>query len=414
MNGSPPATSAYRHAALIPIALFFVVAAPFYWRVVEQPNVPGGNPGVNAPLFDLDAPPGALLQPLYLPFHILEPPTALAWTAALSIALAGIGMAAFLLGKGVRGSAACYGAVVYAFGGFAAGMMSRPMLACDLAWAPWALTAAHALARQPNAPRALMLGLLFALAGSWPAMGLGVLVGLFSGLHEPREWQRTLMKRAGWLLAAVALGFVLGIAALWPFQQFHTPMAAFLPRSPGDILPQLTAAATNDLPHAAYLGIAALLVAPAALTRRGAALFIPLYAAGWAGALYGYPPGGWLFIAALCGAAIAGLGADALLAPTRDWRSPFFYLPLTGAIAIGVVLILLGDAPTAGRTALLLLPIFASAFLRTPWVTVAATVLLTLITTIDLAAANRNRFPHPYFQASPSGDVHARQGDSDG
>jgi hypothetical protein len=46
---------------------------------------------------------------------------------------------------------------------------------------------------------------------------------------------------------------------------------------------------------------------------------------------------------------------------------------------------------------LLLLPILLAALFRAPLVSLVATVLLALITTGDLAAANRNRFPHPYF-----------------
>jgi hypothetical protein len=383
-----------------------VIAAPFYWRAVEQPHDPMADPGVNAPLFTITGVPGPFAQPLYLPFAFLDPATALAWSAALSLAVAGVGMAVFLLGKQMGGGAAFLGAVVYAFGGMAAGVMSRPGLACVLAWSPWVLAAAHALASKPNGWRAIITGFtaLLALLGgavaaALPALGMGVLVAIFAGLHEPRAWQRSLLRRLGALLLAALTVLVLGFPAWWLWRRYigeTLPMAAFAPREWPGIVTHLTAAATNDLPHAGYLGVATLLLAPAALTRRGAWLFFALYGAGWAGAQYGYPPEGWFVITALCGAAIAGFGASALLAPMRDWRSPFFYGPLACAVISAAALLLVNDA-VAGRAVLLLLPILLAALFRAPLVSLVATVLLALITTGDLAAANRNRFPHPYF-----------------
>lgn len=408
MNGSPPGTPATKRVALTLIALFFVVAAPFYWRAVERPHGAASTPGVNEPLFVLDGYPGPWAQPIYLPFALFETPTALAWSAALGLAVAGAGMAAFMLGKHVRGSSALLAAVVYAFGGTAAGMMSRPALACVLAWTPWALAAAHLLARQPGPLPALLLGLAlaFALLGgavaeALPAVGLAVLVCLFAGMHRPRAWQQGIMRRSLWLMSALLCATMLAAPAWWPWladTAATLPMAAFVPRHVMDVPRQILASATNDLPHAGYLGIAALLTAPAALTRRASWLFLALYAAGWAGVFYGVPAEGWLLVATACGAILTGYGADALLAPPRDWRSPFYLASLACALAIAAGLLIFGDAAVAGRTALLLAPILLAAVVRLPGVAVVATLLIVAITAGDLTAANRNRFPHPYFQ----------------
>lgn len=408
---------AHRRAALLSITFFFVAAAPVYWRAVEEPHDPAGHPGVNAPLYVITGAPTSYIQPLYWPFLFLDTPTALAWIAALSLAVAGVGMALFMLGLGLRGSAALYAAVVYAFGGLGAGVMSRPDLACVLAWSPWVLAAAHALARKPHGARAVLAGIAAALtlhgggaaaAAAWPSVTLGILIGLFAAVEESGTWRRPWTRSLGVCLVAALTAMVASVLMGWLGQ--HPPgyplsMAAFTPGTATGILTHLTAAATNDLPHAGYYGVAALLLTPAALTRREGGLFCVLLGVAWAGALYDHAPTGWLIAAALCGATVAGLGADALLAPLRDWRSPFYYVPLACAIVIAALLLLSDDA-VAGRVALLLLPMLMPALLRAPLVSFLATLLIVLLTVGDLAAANRNRFPHPYFGAPAHNAAH--------
>jgi hypothetical protein len=149
------------------------------------------------------------------------------------------------------------------------------------------------------------------------------------------------------------------------------------------------------------MGVAALLVLPAAFAGRGAgrtALYLGMaLAACWTGALYLARPDGWVLAGALCVAALAGLGAETLLAPARDWRSPRVTLPVLAAGALCLAVLLLGDAGAVGRLPFAAAPIVLAIALRTPRTAAVAALLLTAFTVADLAAASRNRFPHPYF-----------------
>ncbi|MFP4502624.1 MAG: hypothetical protein ACLFTT_16645 [Candidatus Hydrogenedentota bacterium] len=444
MNESAPDAPRFPVTFAAVAALVFLMLAPVFWRYAEEPATPHGPAVTNAPLYSYTLPvydygytrlnqgalpawcpdqyggapfyagPGrALAQPLNVVFLLLPACVAMAWHGALALAVAGLGFVFFARTLELRRTATLYGGVVWAFGGVAAGAMSRPELAALATWTPWLLGCTGYYLREPRAARLLgIAGMVAAilLSGAYIAGGillaLAAAYGVVGLVLTPGSTHRTAAFAGLFATAAVAAGLT---AVVWA-PAFATGAAPNLPtlavlRPAGfvDAFQQLSGGPRADLPYAGYYGLAAFLLWPAAFARRrqlAASFFFAVAALVLTGAALWMESGdGALLGAGFCVAVLATLGADAFLAPARDLRSPWVWAPaLAMALLTGYVLSV-GMAPALARLPFIVAPIVLAVLGRRAWLSVAMTLLLMTMTFIDLAQMNRNRFPHPYFDS---------------
>jgi len=297
-------------------------------------------------------------NPLRWPFLLLDPALASGWHALLSLVLAGLGMMMFLEGRGLKYTAAMFGALAFQSSGFlVANLHYLPKVDAAL-WAPWCLWGVDLLYRgRRNAGLIVVFGLgMSALAGFPPvflfvaALTLAwILKRALEAIRKPlesREWKRSLIAS----LLFAGLGAAVGGVHLVPMaeasrgstrrpqeperiQAQSLPSAALLSTvlptafgEPSDPRPAPHDAATwwwlgeedlerglaaNRIEWHLYVGATVLALAVAgfcAKTRR--ALFPALVVLGTAGFLFGWP-----LADALYGLPGANLGAPARAAP---------------------------------------------------------------------------------------------------
>ncbi len=368
-----------------------------------------------------------VFQPLNAVALLLTPERAMAAQAFLGLALMGAFFVLFLRDVGVRITAAVAGGMVYVFGGVTAAAMSRPELLATLAWTPLYFWAVHRMAVWPSGGRAVLVGMAAALmivAGAPPVALLMLVLGLLYGLVQPSALRERGAPPAIRSML-VALGTALGLSAMqwWPtlawLTQLESPgwvlgrvdVPGQMPAHLTELLTQMLSPAPDLTPRLGYVGVAALALMPVAFTRRGAGrttvFFGMAIVAGLSLALSGralgvtaFSPQAFLFPASLGMAVLTALGADRLLARTRDVQSPKLWPPWT--IFLIAVLILFGTGGTLVRGRLLaavvvLLPVV---FLRRRPVSLICGMLLALLCFVDLRAASVNFFRHPFQDAA--------------
>ncbi len=432
-------------------AVLFLLAAPVYWRAVERPEHGAREALENADLYQrvlpvfqygfgrlrqgqlplwtdaqfcgapfLANPATGLFHPFNVVFLLLPTPTAMAWHAALCLALMGLGCALFARSLGLRDMSALFTGVTYAFSGAAAAAMSRPELANAMACAPWLFWAVTVFPPRSNAASAAVPGITLALlflCGS-PAAAIAFLLLTapyavllaFGGSAKASAVSRALLRLA--LGAAVAfglaavqwaptLGWLAGLDA--PLQTLtHVDLAGQAPGGLAALLAQTVSAAPDYLPRRGYFGMAALLVLPAAFfhpgARTGTVYFSIAAALCLAAAATGQTALRACFLPlAFSVSVLAGIGVDALFSVGRDMRSPRFWGPIAAAAALIIGLVVIGTPPAVGRVALLTLVLVALlAAPRARTLVAGLTAFLSLVQAVDLAAANGNRFTHPF------------------
>jgi len=339
-------------------------------------------------------------NPLRWPLLLLDPVTAGAWHALFSLVLAGLGMLLFLEGRGLKFTAAYFGALAFQGSGFVVANLHYVMKVDALAWAPVALWGVDLMYRgRKNAGLILFGGLAGSGLSGFPQVFVMVaaltlawtLVRALEAIRVEREarfWWRS-------LLACVVfggLGLGGGALHLLPMAE-ASALSTRQPQAPEDLEAQAlppAALATAVLPglfgrpsatHPAakepavwwlvgeedlarglvanrlewqlFCGITVLgLVAAALLTRPRDALFPALVALGALGFVLGWPlvdslyglPGAGIGAPARAGAVAAlGLawlsaqGFDSLLDGHRSARVGTF-LVAVGGFVLGVLL----------------------------------------------------------------------------
>ncbi len=372
-----------------------------------------------------------LFQPLNAVFLHRDTAEAMALHGFLSLFLMGLFFTVFARALGVRYVSALVGGVAYAFNGASAAAMSRPELASALVWFPLVCWGAREYARDWRPGKAVLGGValgLMALSGSAPlagALGLFALLYFLLQLVRPGEEERAgPLRRVSGLLILAAAGA--GVAAVqwlpaWFWLRaldnpaaalFRLDLAGQWPSRLGEAPAQLLRAGTDVLPHIGYMGVAALLVAPASLFHRRAqtdALFFLLAGCGlFAGAIAGadvwpeaLPWTALAFPAAFSFSAVAALGADRLFYAGRGARSLFGWLAPLLAVAAAAGLFYVGSPEVRGRVAVLVLVLLPFLLFRRAWLGALCGALFAAVLFVDLYAAGANYYRHPYADAAP-------------
>ena len=350
----------------------------------------------------------------------------------LHFAVGALGMRFFLKGEGASGTAASFGAAVFAGGGFAASLSAY--------WnhfgAAMYLPAVALFARKCSRSRAATLGLgavlgLQAMAGSPELLGAGVLIAFLFAF--PREassgdgWQEV-PRFSGLRRCAAATVLALALAAwvLVPLAElaFHSDRRGPLPtveREIGTVAgPDLASAVglasegSGAYLASLYFGPLPLLAALAMLAERQRRPFVLLLGlVALAGVLLALapPPGAWLrsippfdrfrypakglAVTVFAIAAMAGFGADTLrFAPLT--RRALLVLPLAGLAALGLLLFSPMGLPVQVASAVGILLLLSLLLLRGPapgaaaWAQAAAT--LALVVSLGMASRGLFRF----------------------
>jgi hypothetical protein len=462
--------SADQRFAAIPLFLagvFFILAAPLYWLATELPQGAGVArgpesaglyqrvyPGVDYAVARLRGgelplwnpylgcgmpfhvqPEHGLWQPLNLVFLLAGARQGLALHAFVCLAMAGLGFAVFVRSTGMGYLAGLVGGVAFACSGIFSAGMSRPEIAGTLAWAPWFFAALRAWLREGRPGMAALAGLcgaMMLLAGAWLVAGALLLLAkvyaacLLLFLPVPAQGPR----RGAWWIPAVALGVsaVQWLPSLAWLARLEHPwlslaqvdLAVVLPQGMREMLAQLLSPEAAALPRAAYVGMATLLLLPAALMHRtlrvesgffllAALLLLPIAVLGrslWSGL---FPFEVLFFSAAFALAVLAALGMDALLARRlQHARSPYFWI--APAAVLGGALGLFYASHTLGRglSAVLFLALLPVIFAPNRWTRPLTALLVAVVLLVDLSRANVNRYAHPFTDAE---EVYARHAD---
>jgi hypothetical protein len=169
-------------------------------------------------------------NPMRWPLLLLEPDVAGAWHALLALVAAGMGMLLFLEGRGLKFTAAFFGALALQGSGFMVANLHYVMKVDALAWAPWCLWGVDMVFRgRRNAGLVLFCGLgLSALAGFPPVFFFVVVLTLAWIMvraleairveREARFWKRSLASA----LAFAGLGVLAGAVHLVPMWEAST------------------------------------------------------------------------------------------------------------------------------------------------------------------------------------------------
>lgn len=222
-------------------------------------SLPTWNPdlGLGAPLAagSLAAP----WNPLRWPLLLVDPGLASAWHALLALVVAGLGMLLFLEGRGLKFTAAFFGALAFQGSGFLVANLHYVMKVDALAWAPWCLWGADLVYRgRRNAGLILFCGLgASALAGFPPVFVFvavltlaWILVRALEAIkveREARYWKRSLASA----LCFAGLGVMAGAVHLVPMWE-ASGLSTRAPQEPATVQAQslpAIALATSVLPE---------------------------------------------------------------------------------------------------------------------------------------------------------------------
>ena len=378
----------------------------------------------------LAALPNALFQPLNIPFLVLDTEQAMAVQAFLSLFLMGAFFVLYARALPVRYVPAIIGGMVYAFSGASAAAMSRPELAAALAWTPllfWAIRAYTRSSRYAPAMVGGIAGGMLILSGSVAATAaMAILAVPYAALRAVVPGQATpasLPKRllTGFpLMAVVALGLSAvqwAPASVWctlldaPGEAvWRLDAAGVAPARLRDLLAQFLVAEPGVLPRMGYVGIATLLIVPAAFfhrAARGEAIFFaaaalilfPAAVLGRATPAASFSPAGLLFPAVFSIAVLAALGADRSFGTGRNVRSPLTWGPPLVVLLTAVGLFYIGSANVRGRIVLLTLLLLAFLIFRLRWVGALCGLIAAAVLFVDLSTASVNNYQHPYADA---------------
>ncbi|MBI4559325.1 MAG: YfhO family protein [Candidatus Hydrogenedentes bacterium] len=446
----------YAFEPLFLLALLLVAAAPIYWYRTEmlpsalreahdnldlyQEVYPGFHYGFSRlrqgdfPLwnskqlcgipFQAD-PRSGLFQPLNLIFLHPSTETALVLHAFTCLFLRGTFFIFFARALELRYLPALIGAIIYAFCGASTAGMSRPGVANALTLTPFVFWAAREYLETFRYRNAVLVGLgaaLLLIAGS-PAVSVAQLLLLIPyilvlTLFPVRSLRPPLPARAKMLgvvaLVALTLSAVQWLPTLFWVITLDAPgqalwrldLSARAPSKTADLVLQLLIAKPGSLPRLAYLGIATLMLLPAALfhRKRRDMIYFSVAAAAFGGLILleparvpaAFPPSAFAFPAVFAIAVLAAMGVDRLLAPRISKHDPKIWAPAGAVLAAAAALFLMCGAQARGflivAAALIILFIVA----RLPGLSSATGFALASLLFLDFAGANANTNRHPY------------------
>ena len=162
----------------------------------------------------------------YLPdfvYLLLPAVTAYAWSMALHVGFAAIGMLLLLRRLRLAALPAAVGALVFAFSGWMAVHLHIPHFVRTGAWLPWIVLASSALAEVPSARRAGLFALAVgaaALTAYPPIFGVLLFVALAAGLVFCLRSGRH-RAALGWHAAGALAGLALGAVTLLPTRELR-------------------------------------------------------------------------------------------------------------------------------------------------------------------------------------------------
>lgn len=460
----------YGALPLFLVAAVFILVAPVFWLGVESPGAePARLTSDNADLYRnvcpalrygfsrlragelplwnpyqlcgtpfFANPTHGLLQPLNAVFLFLDVPRALALHAFIALSCMGFFFVLFMRSMRVRYIPAILGGIVYACSGASAAAISRPTYANALVWMPLLCWALRVSARHgglfPMCAGTLAFGLLLlsgspmltaALTGFAALYTLGlVFFGGASTEATSNGRAPTRIEQAGAPLTMFALALLLTsiqwVPALAWIRTLDAPgtwlrqfwVAGEFPYGIRGLPAQLLEARSGVLPPLGYLGIATLLLLPAAffhpVPRWERALFgiaAPLL---FVGAMTGnastgstgFAAAALLYPAAFCISVLAALGADRLFAPRRDILSSRFWGPIVLFAMLFALMFVIAPLPTRGRMLPAGIALLIYVLFRTRWAGAFGAVVMTLFLFIDLSASSANYNTHPFFENS--------------
>ncbi|MBN2308527.1 MAG: YfhO family protein, partial [Candidatus Hydrogenedentes bacterium] len=462
MTTGVAARSRYALTPLFLTAALFFWAAPSFWTRVETsqgsvaeahensdlyqfyyPALSYGFSRIRAgqlPLWNahqlggtpfLADPRAGLLQPLHAVFAFLPTERAMAVHAFICLGLMGLFFAGFARSLGAGYAAALIGGTVYAFSGASAAAMSRPPIADALAWLPLLFWAVREYGFRFRYAAAVVAGLAagfivlsgcyaLAVAALCLLMPYRLLLCFFPEEPSPPPMLRRVKGLI--LMGGVAIGIscVQWLPTLLWLSRLEEPaavlwnldMAVQAPFTAGELLRQAFMCQPGMTPRLGYVGIATLVLIPAALfhregKRRHALFFLAAAVASAAAALlpnawipFGFPQRAFLYLWVFSMAALAALGADRLLVPWDNHRSRSIWVPASITLIAIAALFYASAAPVRGRllaATILLIPFLA---LRSRWLAGPCGVALALLLFVDLNVASTSAFRHP-FQDAP-------------
>ncbi|MCP4644965.1 MAG: YfhO family protein [bacterium] len=393
-------------------------------------ELPAWNPRQFCGVPHLADPRSGVFQPLNVVFLFLPIEKAMALHAFMCLFLMGFFAAGFARSLGVASAAALTGGVVYAFCGASAAAMSRPAIAAALTWVPllfWALREYSLRCRYASAMAAGLACAALLLSGAYgialAAVSVACAYACLGVLLPGAVPRPRMLRRVEGLLAALAVAVAVSCvqwlpALLWvarldaPAQGlWNLGVAGHLPADAGDLMRQAFMAKAGMLPRLGYVGIATLLLIPAALFHRNgryqvlffllvAALLVAASVVGAALLPAAFPAYACLYGAAFAVSVLAAFGADRLLTPRHGHRSQSIWAPAITALVLTAALFAVAPAPVRVLTvvfAAILVPFFV--FRVRVLAPVCGTALATLIF-VDLALASSNAYRHP-FQNAP-------------
>lgn len=464
----PPSLNRFSPLPLFLIAAVFILSSPIFWVGIESPDdarpTQGSGSGVlfkqvypamnygyhrlaqgDIPLWNnqqlcgtpfLADPRNAMFQPLNVVFLFMETTRAMALHAFISLALMGFFFALYLRSMDLRYLPCVLGGMMYMCCGATAAVMSLPGYVPVLVWLPLlCLLIREYTLRQPQPVLVALGGLVTAflmLSGSFllivAALTLSFGYGLLALIQgksggdvagqavEYSRWERLrgllFMFAAGLLLSAVQWAPTL----VW-LQSLDNPLAFLrrfevegeIPYSIRGLLAQLLEAHAVRWPPLAYLGMAALLLLPAApfhrLPRWEKIFLFSTVLGLWGiiilrGSRETPAPAAFsalAYPASFAACVLAALGADRLFATRRDPLTPRLWGPLLLVMLIFGGLFLIAPDAARGRMTPCVAALLLFALFRTNWAGVLSGMILLTFQFIDLNTSITNLQPHPFF-----------------
>ncbi|HOZ49032.1 MAG TPA: YfhO family protein [Candidatus Hydrogenedentes bacterium] len=449
----------YAPGRLVLTALLFVMVAPVFWRQVEiregsiaqayennrlyQQTYPSIAYSAarwregRLPLWNshqlcgtpfLADPANGVFQPINAIALLLPPERAMALHAYTCLALMGFFTALFARALGTSLTAAILGGVAYAFCGATAAGMSRPAIAATLAWTPCTFWALREYVRTWRLRTAALTGVALAMlltAGS-PAVAVAVLLlwipyRFHLAFTAPARRRPRLARRAGGCAITGIVALALAAAQWAPtivwLRTLDNPLDTLWRldwaglAAPGwrEALTQFLMVKPDALPHMNYVGIATLLVAPAALfhkpARKDMALFllaVPVFfflaSFEKLSMPFGYPQHALIVPAVFSVAVLAALGLDRI-----EMRAgpalPGVWRPALVVLACSAILFWASATDARGRVVMFVLLILLLLVIRTRLTIHLAALLVAALLFFDLALANANAYRHPFDDA---------------
>lgn len=378
-----------------------------------------------------------LFQPLNLVFLVLPTEQAMVARSYLVLFLGGAFFALFMRALGIRYTPAFIAGVSYAFSGAMSAAMSRPDTGAALALAPLVFWALREFTRHYRLSRAVLAGAVAAawlLSGALPVVAIlsavmavyALLLVLFPGKpNVPRA-----PSRAGGCIILILMA--LGVAAVqWApsaawLRTLDDPWSAVwrfgfagsVPLTAQELLRHLLSAESANLPRVGHVGVVTLLLLPGALFHRGFRRQSAFFALALTSLILilvlldgplplGLPEEALPFALPFCWSALAGIGADRLLAPRDSQRTRSLLFPSLLLLLTAGAVLWVGSDRARGVAVVFLLLYALFLLVRTRWMVAVSGIGMAATSFIALMMASNNQYMHPIQDAEQRYDRYA-------